>query len=146
MNRISSDENDNGVPLSTPQADPPSDPLTRAALERTRARAQFETELRRASAAGQSAVHHAWSSTRPAVLGLTVLGAAMATLALVAAVRTFRRRPAATLVIRHVGEPPVRRGRVLRVVARSLAFILARKVASKVLERLDKRIVAWEER
>lgn len=144
MNRTSSEleqQGDHSLSQTTSVVEA-ADPVQRAALERQRARAQFDIELQRASAAGESAVRQAWSDTRPAVLGLAMLGGAVATIALVAAVRTFRRRPpVATLVIRHVGSDPPKRS-TWRVLAQTVAFAVGRKLLATVLERLNERAVA----
>ena len=110
------------------------DPVEMARTEVRLAEARFSHRVRRVSDVSELAVRDAWTSTRPVLLGVTLIGAASATLALVAAVRTFRRR--APVLIRHE-EASQRKSSVLRSVLMSIGLLVVRRVAERALDKLQ---------
>lgn len=110
------------------------DPVELARSEVKLAEAQFSHRVRRVSDVGELAVREAWTSTRPLLVGALLIGGASATLALVAAVRTFRRR--APVLIRHEQAPTATRP-VLRSIVMSVGLLVMRRVAERALDRFQ---------
>lgn len=110
------------------------DPLELARTEVRLAEARFSHRVRRVSDVSELAVREAISSTRPLLMGALLIGGASATLALVAAVRTFRRRT--PIIIRHE-QVADRTTPVLRSMLMSVGLLIMRRVAERALERFQ---------
>lgn len=110
------------------------DPVELARSEVKLAEAQFSHQVRRVSDVSELAVREAWTSTRPLLVGALLIGGASATLALVAAVRTFRRR--APVLIRHEQAPSAGTP-VIRSILMSVGLLVMRRVAERALDRFQ---------
>lgn len=119
-----------------PESQP--DSIQRARSEAEAAHLRVDRQLSVVSRAGEQALQSAWSSTRVAVVGAAMIGGALATAAIIFAVRQQSRPRLLIKPVTHVERPKSRP--LLRALGRALLAGVARAALQRLATGMQERM------